>query len=244
MRGGVIEQRRRHDDGFDAPRATGRRPRQWTAAGKTNAPRPGYSHVTLHRCGAQAPRNETALSKESRSRRLHAGIEGGVPAPGKDSPFPGKPRDPDERFDAHGVVYLTLARPADGVPSPDGHFVQITRKAMIIMLRRPTATIVLVVISISVSITGIGRPPGASRHAPRSGNPVSRSRCSKGRDLRRHGGCRSERCRCLPAACRRGGEAQRPPGCGASAPSRGRKDPPVLRENRVAGLMRDGFLIV
>lgn len=178
--------------------------------------RPEYSHVTLHRAARWRRGNEPHCRWQCRSRALHAEIRVGLPAPAKDSACPDKPRNPDERFSAHGDVCLPASR--DGAPLPEAcFFLQITRNAMIIMLRRPTATIVLVVISISVSFTGIGPPAGAWRHAPRSGHPVSRSRCSKGRGLPRRGGCRSARCRCLPAACRRGDGALLPPGCDASA---------------------------
>jgi len=99
-----VQQRCRHDDRIDAPRATGRRSRQGSAAGKADAHRPEYSHVTLHRAARWRRGNEPHCRWPYRSRALYAGFRVGLPAPAKDSACPDKPRNPDERFSAHGDV--------------------------------------------------------------------------------------------------------------------------------------------
>ena len=75
MRHRSVQQRRRHDDRIDVPRATGRRSRQGSAAGKADALRPEYSHVTLHRAARWLCGNEPHCRGQWRSRTVTCGIQ-------------------------------------------------------------------------------------------------------------------------------------------------------------------------
>lgn len=83
---------------------------------------------------------------------LRAGFRVGGPAPGKESTFPGKPRNPDESFQAHvthlveETCFLKVSR--DRRHGPD----QNIAKARIINPNMATATIAFVAVSIVASV--------------------------------------------------------------------------------------------
>src|SRR5690606_1536823 len=106
-------------------------------------------HAPLER-RVKRRRNEP-LPMECPGAGLRAGFRVGGPAPGKESTFPGKPRNPDESFQAHvthlveETCFLKVSR--DRRHGPD----QNIAKARIINPNMATATIAFVAVSIVAS---------------------------------------------------------------------------------------------
>ncbi len=96
----------------------------------------------------------TAGLMEGPGAGLRAGSRDGGSAPGKDSSLLGKPRNSDESFHTHNTHLADQASSltATPVPSSSKREIQIARKAASIRAKRPTAMIVLVVVSIAPAL--------------------------------------------------------------------------------------------